>query len=131
MKTHIEFQSEAFSAVENDTINPNRWGKKLADFLASELPNYGLKVDGVFAEDWGWIVEIENANFPLWLGCGNRDETEDGYLVFIEPSKPYVRKWLKKIPTMDKVERVAEAVEAILRSHDQVEAVKWWDEDEV
>jgi len=132
MRTHAEFSSTDFPAVqgEDEEINPGRFGRRLAEHLASQLPNQGLKVLGMNAEDWGWRLDLENEAFPLWIGCGNYEEFENGFLCFIEPSRPVIRKWFSKIETASTVERVASAIEAILTSHPAVNRFRWWSESE-
>jgi hypothetical protein len=128
MRTHVEFISSDFPSYPNEEeeINPGRFGKRLADFLAEGLPAYGFKVRCIGAEDWGWMVELENELFPLWVGCGNYEEVENGFLCFIEPSKPIARKWFSKIDTTSTVERLASAIEALLQSSGKVSQLRWW-----
>ena len=67
MKTHLEFKSSEFPAYpgEDKQINPGIFGKRLAEFLAENCPPHrGFKVLCIGAEDWGWMVEIENQDFP-------------------------------------------------------------------
>ena len=73
MRSHVEFISTEFPAYPNekDEINPDRFGKRLAEFLSTQLPKFGFQVESIGAEDWGWMVELENESFPLWVGCGN------------------------------------------------------------
>jgi len=132
MRTHVEFTSAAFPAYpgEEDQINPGRYGKRVAEYLASELPKAGFAVRTIGAEDWGWCVELENAAFPLWIGCGNYEERENAFLCFIEPSKPKIRKWLRSIETSSVVERLASALDAMLRGRADVTKIRWWAEDE-
>jgi hypothetical protein len=132
MRTNLEFQSSAFPALpdEDRQVNPGRYGKALADFLASALPRYGLEITSVSAEDWGWRINLRNDAFPLWLGCGNYDEFENGFLCFIEPSAPFIRHWLKRIETSSTVERLATAVESVLRDSGKVANLRWWTEAE-
>ena len=133
MRTHVEFRSTGFRAYENEDeqINPGVFGKRLADFFAAGLPAQGFKVRCVGAEDWGWMVELENETFPLWIGCANYDEFENGFLCFIEPSKPFIRKWFKKIDTCATVERLALAIETLLLGSGQVSQLRWWSVDEI
>ena len=81
MRTHVEFTSTEFPAYpgEDKDINPGIFGKRLAEFLAEGLRKKGNKVLGIGAEDWGWMVEIENQEFPLWVGCANYEESENGF----------------------------------------------------
>jgi len=133
MQTHLEFRSTAFPAYpgEEEEINPGRYGKRIAEFLASELPRYGFEVARVGAEDWGWRIDLRHDDaFPLWIGCGNYEEFEDGFLCFIEPSQPFVRQWLKRIPTSETVERLASALEQIVRQSGKSHDLRWWTEAE-
>ena len=132
MRTHIEFTSTEFPAYEDEdeAVNPGRFGKRLAEWLAVTLPAHGFVVRGIGAEDWGWRVEVENQAFPLWVGCGNYEEFEHGFLCFIEPSKPFVRKLFSKVATSETVERLASALEAALRQRGDVSRLRWWSEDE-
>jgi hypothetical protein len=133
MRTHVEFESTHFPAEadEDELVNPGVYGKKLADFIAARMPAHSLKVRTVFAEDWGWTVELENKEFPLWIGCANYEEFENGFLCFIEPSKPVVRKWFSKIDTTSTVETVATALDSILKDSGKTWRLRWWDDSEV
>lgn len=112
MRTHVELTSTAFPTYpgEEDDINPGRYGKRLAEFVRESLDRAGLPVREPFTEDWGWVVAVENPGFPLWVGCGNIEGEEGSFLCFIHPSKPVVRRWLKRIDTVDRVEAVADAL---------------------
>jgi hypothetical protein len=127
MRTHAEFTSTEFPAYpgEDKEINPGIFGKRLAEFLAENLPQHGFKVLCIGAEDWGWMVEIENKGFPLWIGCANYDGTENEFQCFIEPSKPFVRKWFSKLETGPTVEKLAAALEAVLLQSGKVSGFRW------
>jgi hypothetical protein len=127
MRTHLEFTSTTFPAYpgEDKEINPGIFGKRLAEFLAENLPHQGFSVLSIGAEDWGWMVEFENREFPLWIGCANYDGTENEFQCFIEPSKPYVRKWFSKIETGPIVEKLAAALEAVLLQSGKVSGLRW------
>ena len=130
MPTHIEFRSDAFPAQPGDEerINPGRWGRALADFLRAQLTMRGFPGGEPYAEDWGWGIPLDNAEFPLWVGCGNYEDYPDGFLCFIEPREPFIRKLFRKIQTDTRVEEVASALDAALRSHPGVRDLRWWTE---
>jgi hypothetical protein len=132
MRTHLEFVSAEFppEPSEDEEVNPGRYGKRLAAFLAEKLPQHGFKLSSVYAEDWGWCIAIESTAFPLWIGCGNYDEYENGFLCFIEPSKPFVRRWLSKVSTADTVDRLATAMQAVLEESGKVRQLRWWTDEE-
>lgn len=133
MKPHIEFRSDSFPPYpgEEDEINPGRWGKRLAEFIHKGLINRGFDVLEPFSEDWGWMVEIRNDAFPLWIGCGNLDGEDDGYLCFIEPSTPFVRKFLfTKVSTETEVAKLQAALDSILSSEPSIKEIRWSSEKE-
>jgi hypothetical protein len=133
MRTHVEFRSSKFPAYEGEEelVNPGLWGKRLAEYLQSKMAENGIGTGEIYAEDWGWAVPLKHDAFPMWIGCGHYQEYEDGYLVFIEPSKPTVRKGLfRKIHTTADVERVAAILDRILSTDPQIRDVRWWNESE-
>jgi hypothetical protein len=91
--------------------------------LSEELPSQGFAALRMYAEDWGWRIDFENGDFPLWLGCGNYQQYKYGFLCFIEPSRPFVRRLLKKIPTTDTVERLAGAMQMIFERQGGADAL--------
>jgi hypothetical protein len=132
MLSHVEFRSDAFPAYESEAedVNPGRFGKRLAEFLAAGLKERGEPVADLIAEDWGWVIPIKNAAFRLWIGVGNYDEYPDGFLCFIEPHKDYVRKFFKRIPTADRVSQLRENIDSVLRSSSEIRAIRWCSHDE-
>ena len=98
-RTQLQFRSQAFPPLpgEDEQINPGRFGRRLADYLAQALPERGFPVRGVGAVDWGWMVELQHDAFPLWIGCGNVDGEHDELLCCIEPARPTVRRWFRRV----------------------------------
>jgi len=132
MKSHVEFRSSEFPPYdcEEEQINPGRFGKRVAEFLAKGLAEAGFSIGDLVAEDWGWIVPIENPGFRLWVGCGNYDEYPDGFLCFIEPHTPVIRKLFRKIDVSERVGALRDAIDRLLTSHPGIQSVKWWTHDE-
>lgn len=124
MRSHVEFRSTVLSDAPDDESVPK--GKAIASLFEAELPKHGYQIERVYPEDWGWCVQLANSGFPLWIGCGHYQEYPDGHLCFIEPSRPFIRRWLKKIPTAAVVERLANAVDEILRGNADIYGVRWW-----
>jgi hypothetical protein len=127
MKTQVEFRSDIFPPYdgEEEEVNPGLWGKRLAEYLQENLPHHRVNVTAIGAEDWGWMVELENDEFPLWIGCGHQNGDNDEFLCFIEPSKPFVRKLFKKIHTTAKVSRVSEVLKKVLETNPNIRKIKW------
>lgn len=71
-------------------------------------------------------VSVRNDAFPLGVGCGRYQEYPDGFLCFIDPGKPFVRRWFRRVPTVATVERVAGVLHAALAAHPDVRDLRWW-----
>src|ERR1044072_1854354 len=127
MKTMLEFRSDAFPAEpgEEEEVNPGRYGRALARFIAEGLRGKGFEAAEPVAEDWGWQIDVANDGFALWIGCGNVDEGPGAFLVCIEPSKPLIRRWFRKIETRGAVEPLAAALHAVLAESGKVSGLQW------
>jgi hypothetical protein len=129
MKTHVQFRSDAFPPYDSEQyeVNPGRHGKRVAEFLADGLREKGFEALEPLAEDWGWMIPLRNDSFTLWVGCGNYDEYPDGFLCFIEPHRPVIRRcFLWKVDTSKTVNALREAIDQVLSAHPQVRAKRWW-----
>jgi len=132
MKTHVEFRSDKFPPYEGEEeqINPDLWGKRLGEYLKKKLGPEGIETDELIPEDWGWCLPVKNDAFSMWIGCGHYQEYPNGYLCFVEPSKPIIRRLFKKIDTTQQVSRVTKALDKILTSDPEITDLRWWDEGE-
>jgi len=128
MLTHVEFRSDEFPPYdyEDKQVNPNIFGKRLAEFLRDGLRIQGFDVDEPFSEDWGWVLDIANPGFRLSIGCANYPEYPDGFLCLIEPYKPFVRRWFRKIDTRESVGKLQQAMDKILAGNVRIRDKKWW-----
>jgi len=135
MRTNVEFTSDAFPPYpgEDEKVNPGIWGQRLAEFIVSRLPEYGVETGNFYPEDWGWEIPVKNEAFPIFIGCGNK--TEPGgtrFLCFIDPSTPETRTGLfKKVSTLADVDRVADALDEVLQSHPAIKDLRWLANDEI
>ena|SRR5581483_3723303 len=131
MKTQVEFYSDKFPPYdgEEEQINPGLWGKRLAEYLQQRLKERGILTRDPVAEDWGWVLPVENNSFDLWIGCGHQNGDDHEFLCFIEPSTPVIRRFFKKIDTTDAVRRVADAMNKILSSDLDIRNVRWSEKD--
>jgi hypothetical protein len=125
--THVEFRSDLFPPYEgeDEETNPGRYGKRLAEFLVAGLRKAGIACKEPGPEDWGWRIDVQNDAFALWIGVGVYEEYEDGFLCFIEPHAPIVKKLFKKIDTRGPVEAVQRALDAALQSEPGIRDVRW------
>ena len=72
------------------------------------------------------MVAVRNEQFPLWIGCANYDEHPDGFLCFIEPHTPFVRRFLKKIDARERVALLQAAMDRILSEDEGIREKRWW-----
>lgn len=116
MKTLFKFKSADFPEYvdREDSIRPGLYGRRLAEFMSTKLAGAGYRVLGIFPEPDGWIVELENANFPLRVACCSFIDAPGTYICAIDPAKAFVRLWFERIPTMEIVGPLGDAVEKIL-----------------
>ncbi len=128
MQTHLEFRSDRFPPYDGEEreVNPGRYGKRLAEFLQRGLAAKGFETGEPVAEDWGWLVPIRNDAFPLWVGCGNYEEYAEGFLCFIEPHTPTVRRWFRRIDASARVRELRDAIDAVLSTDPGVRDKRWW-----
>ncbi len=128
MQTHVEFRSDRFPAYDHEEaqINLGLWGKRLAEFLRDALRPEGFDTGEPFAEDWGWVVPVANEHFRLWIGCGHYQEYPDGYLCFIEPHAPAVRRFFRKIDTRARVAALQQAMDKVLVETAGIREKRWW-----
>lgn len=132
MKTHVEFRSDLFPPSDEDeeSMHPDRFGKRLADFLVAGLRSKGLEPNEPIAEDWGWAVTIKNDDFRLWIGCGQYGDDLDRFLCFIEPHAPVIRRLFRKIDTSGPVLALQRALNEVLSASLGITEIRWWTYDE-
>jgi hypothetical protein len=130
--TYVEFRSDRFTPYEGEQerINPDLWGKRLAEFLCAKLLAEGVQTDEPFSEDWGWRIDVVNEDTPLWIGCGHYQEYPDGFLCFIEPHTPYIRKLFRKVDVREPVTSLQRALDKVLCEADGIREKHWWTREE-
>src|SRR5690349_13462230 len=128
MKTFVEFRSDRFAPLdeEEQLINPDLWGKRLADFLRQGLREQGFETKEPIPEDWGWVVPVVNRSFRLWIGCGRYQQYENGFVCFIEPHKALVWRFLKRLDTRERINALREAMDRVLVEENGVSSKRWW-----
>ena len=63
MRSNLEFRSAELPERLSDGETPS--GKALGELLTEQLPRLGFLVDCIKAEDWGWLVQVSNQEYPL------------------------------------------------------------------
>lgn len=130
MKTQVTFRSGKFPPYEGEEeqINPQLWGKRLAEYLVEKLKGTGIETEDIIAEDWGWYIPIKNQGFRMAICCSHYDE-DDVYMCFTEPAKPVFRKLFKKTDATEQLGRLVGAMEKIFASDPDITEVEWREAD--
>jgi hypothetical protein len=126
--SHFEFRSDFFpaDADEEGIVNPGCYGRKLAHFLFESLAQRQFLVTTPIPEDWGWVIPVKNDDLNIFIGCGSYEEYENGFLVFINPDKPVIRKLFRKIETTPIVTPIIEAAYGAVENSGLASGLRWW-----
>ncbi len=132
MKTIVEFRSDRFPPYESEDqqINPGKYRKRVAEFMADALKSTVFETDELRAENWGWIIPIKNEQFKLMICCGNYEEYANGFLCMIEPHTPFIRQWLRKIETGPRILALQQAMDKVLSACRDIREMRWWTHEE-
>ena len=148
MDTRVEFRSTAFPKYLNEDdeiVNVNGWGKRLAEFLRDTLPTYGVATGKIHCEDWGWLVTVPSDEFSLWIGCGPMDDatsldvqfsfpassasdsdaTMTDFCLFVQAELSWFKKLFRQIDATPTVSRVVGALHEMVTDHDEFQDVVW------
>jgi hypothetical protein len=95
-----------------ELVNPNTYGKALAEYLQTRLIERGYRVPFVCCEDWGWWVELKGQPFTLGLlvrGFAMEDRSLD---LCVQVSAEPERRWswtrfrfIDRAPTVEQLNR--------------------------
>ncbi|MCB1275267.1 hypothetical protein [Prosthecobacter sp.] len=145
MHTRVEFKSAAFPKYADEdaeTVNPGRWGKRLAEFVRDNLPKHGVGTTDILCEDWGWLVNTDHKDFPVWIGCGPLDEvvdTENGpdiqpgqspdglieFAIFVTAEPGFFQRVFKRVDTAPAVQRTVDALKSLIESTPEIIEPTW------
>lgn len=129
MRTQAEFRSSKFAPYEDEQeqLNPGVWGRRLAEYLAGCLTSEGMWVEPIVAEDWGWYIPLELDGVRLAVCCGHQDGDAEEFVLFTDPSRPTVRRGVRKVDVTPQLTALAEALAGILATDPDIHDVVWID----
>ncbi len=123
----VTFQSDYFSPVpgENEETNPGRYGKESALWLAEELRKISVSVEGVRAEDFGWIILVSHQHFLLWLGCGNVGGSTDEWHVYPVAESSLIQRVFQRLDTKTDTDTLWQHVRKLIPQIPAVKNIVW------
>lgn len=135
METHFLITSAEFSPTpgeldqeHDDFINPGLYALELANFLERKLTQRGYPTRFRCQEDWGHWMELEHqGKFTLAVCCANTGADVDGqaeHRIFLNPDKPVIRKFFKKIDVRSDLEKLAATLRELLESDSAIKTVR-------
>lgn len=127
MKTFVEFRSSKFPSYDkkNGEVNPEIWGKRLAEYISQNLEKHGIKTLDIIAEDWGYYLPIQNEEARLALCCANQNGENDKFIIFTDPKTPKIRKLLRTKDITPQLSRLIDAVREILENDPDIHDIGW------
>jgi len=122
----VTFTTDFFKPIagEEDETNPGRYGKALALWLAEQLKERGVSVEGVILEDFGWVVMVLRKPFLLWLGCGNIDGSSTEWPVFFVAEMLALQRIFKRTDPAPEIEKLKAHLPALVPSISGVNAAQ-------
>ncbi|WP_435263302.1 hypothetical protein [Tenacibaculum sp. nBUS_03] len=126
MKTDIQIKTDLFPAYldEENEINPGRFGKKLAEFIKKNLEENGVQVADLYPTDYAYEIRLDQFKFSVYISAGNIDGETDLFLVSLEPRKEFIRKFFKKIPTVETIEPIYNLMMDSFRGNSDIQIIE-------
>ena len=122
------FTSDKFAVEpgEQESTNPGRFGKRLAEWLKQKLVEKGYKIEeGVIPEDWGWLVMVQRKPCRLWVGCGNDDGNSVRWKVFVEMEPGLIQRFFNKANYEALRAQLQSEVEEVINLEPEIHNAKW------
>lgn len=123
----VTFTSDFFSPIagEEAETNPGRHGKALAQWLAAQLQGRGVSIEGIIAEDFGWVVMVSRKPFLLWLGCGNTEGSTTEWTMFPVAELSPLQRIFKRVDPAPAIEALTAHLAVIVPSIPNVTNIVW------
>jgi len=125
--SQVTFTTDFFKPIagEEEETNPGRYGKALAQWLAEQLKERDVSVEGVIPEDFGWVVMVSRKPFLLWLGCGNTDGSTTEWSVFPVAEMSALQRIFKRVDPAPEIEKLKVHLSVLVPSIPGVTNVVW------
>lgn len=135
LKMYVDCRSDHFPLTKTEL---EKWdgqigGELLAKYLSEQFTNYQLAVSGVHDEDWGYYISFSDEDYEnIFIGCNRYEQDDNLFLIFINPSKPIIKKgFFKSVDISKQLNHVSEILEKILSDKAIFFNVRWWSIEEI
>ncbi len=127
MSSQVTFSTDFFnpSPGEEEQTNPGRFGQALAEWLAENLKERGVSIEGIIPEDFGWVVMVSRKPLMLWLGCSNTDGSITEWSVFPVAEQSLMQRLFGYIDPAIEVEKLKAHLIELVNLIPRVSNVVW------
>jgi len=122
----LRFESSSFAATkyEDETTNPDMYGKALADWLSAKLNERGIKTIGVFSEDFGWCVGVPTKPRELYVACASGEDRGKSFEVFYFSIGSMLSRVFGKDKAGENLKKLHHDVKEILRASPSIRGLR-------
>lgn len=110
----LMFESSRFEIQqdEDELTNPGIFGRRLAEWMAHELPTQGYRALGeVIPEDFAWCVPVAAEDCELYVACAN---AQNGWQTYVFADCGLMERLAGRDPRATAVAGLYSAVRTIL-----------------
>ena len=131
LKTAFNFSSSKFEPCsiedDNNENNPDLLGTGVANYIKNNLITLGYEINCLYHECEGVSIEINNKEFPIYIGCGNYNgyKHDNDFFIFITPNTTHIRKWFNIINTEQQINKLANDIYLILANDSNIHNLKY------
>lgn len=122
----LAFESSFFPHTpdEDGATHPGIFGRALAYWLADRLRAAGVAAQKVFAEDFGWCVQVTESNQPLYVVCASSPEGPNQWKVFAYAEDGVLSKMLGMDKTGTRLTALFQTLKECLEAEPVVENLR-------
>ena len=133
----IKIETSKFPAVhgeDEEIYNENMYGKALCQYLDKKFSEVGITSSGFWNEDWGWMQEVNNDEFSMYLCIYSSefDASGDPNSYIIMPSEQNGEKWLwskfRKVNISNDVLAIMDKISEIFKNGHEITNVSRHDD---
>lgn len=125
-QARVSFHSTAFPVApdEDEETNPGLYGHALAQWLAERLRAGGRAIGEVYAEDYGWVFDVEDPRHRVHVACMNDDGSVERWLILMSCGAGFFARVMGKDQSSAVLDGVLADVRRSLHEHPGVSEIQ-------